>query len=317
VTSDLSVVASDGSSIPPDRHSPVRYYVVNVGHAALTYGTAPNAVLDAHERLCFEEDELYFDPLGKRIPIEGTRLGILMSVEELIGLQEATHHAPPPMVALRDGSLILWNLQSEDQDFQRHHLARFLAALDAFRASGVPVVSYISFPGSHDVVNSLRMMLCDGESGGCVRCPQETEAQILCRFMGSIWDRQVFHGLLRPGERSDVFESQSAILEKYEGHRIQFFYLNVGGEIARIEAPRWVMRDAEMLAFVHSTVFDQCQRSGQYPPYPPVLIEAHEQAVISNADRQAVQVLIEQALAAQGVSYVRSAKDRSKRGRGV
>ena len=75
--------------------------------------------------------------------------------------------------------------------------------------------------------------------------------------------------------------------------------------------------DPDMLARVHSSVYDQCQRSGQYPPYPPVLIEAHEQAVITTADRQVVSELVEQALAAQGIYYQRSAKDQSKRGRGV
>ena len=317
VPSDLSVVASDGSSIPPDRHSPVRYYVINVGYAVLTYGRSPNAILDAQEQFCFEEEELYFDPLGKRIPIEGTRLGILMGIAELVGLLEATRHTSSPMLALRDGSLILWNLQSEEQDFQSHHLSRFLDALNAFRQSSTAVTSYISFPGSHDVVNSLRVMLCDGEPGGCARCPQETEAQTLCRTMGGILDRQVFGALLRPGERSDVFDSQSAVLDQYKEHRIQFCYLNVGGEIARIEAPQWVMRDPEMLDLAHAAILDQCQRSGQYPPYPPVLIEAHEQAVISTADRQAVELLIEQVLAAKGVFYTRSAKDRSKLGRGV
>jgi hypothetical protein len=139
----------------------------------------------------------------------------------------------------------------------------------------------------------------------------------LCRFMGGIRDRQLFHGLLRPGERSDIFESQSAILNQYKDHRIQFFYMNVGGEIARVEAPQWVMNDPQMLDLVHGSIYDQCQRSGQYPPYPPALIEAHEQAVVTTADRRVVSELVEQALAAQGIFYQRSAKDQSKRGRGV
>ena len=140
---------------------------------------------------------------------------------------------------------------------------------------------------------------------------------MLCRSMGRILDRQVFGALLRPGERSDIFDSQSAILDQYKEHRIQFFYLNVGGEVSRIEAPQWVMRDPEMLALAHGVIYDQCRRSSQHPPYPPVLIEAHEQAVISTADRQAVEPLIERVLAAKGVFYTRSAKDRSKLGRGA
>jgi len=159
-------------------------------------------------------------------------------------------------------------------------------------------------------------MLCDYASG-CTRCPQDTADRRLCRMIGNVWDRQLFWGLLGRGERSDVFQSQSAILSHYGKHTIQFFYLNVGGEVARIEAPQWVLQDREMIDLVHGVVFDQCRRSGQYPPYPPALIEAHEQAVISTADRQAVEGLVERALAAQGIFYMRSAKDRSKRSRGV
>jgi hypothetical protein len=313
---DFTVVASDGSAIPPDRHSPVRYYVLNTGYAILTYGEKPDAVLDSQEQFCFAEDELYFDPQGKRIPIEGTRLGILMGIEELFGLLSAAARAPRPVVAVRDGSLILWNLQNEDTDLRQRYLSDFLHTMDGFYEASIPVVSYISFPGSHDVGNSLRLMLCDYASG-CRNCPQETDEQRLCRTIGNVWDRQLFWGLLRRGERSDIFQSQSAILSRYGKHTIQFFYLNVGGEIARIEAPQWVMEDREMLDLVHGVVFDQCRRSGQYPPYPPVLIEAHEQAVISTADRQAVENMVEQALAAKGRYYMRSAKDRSKRSRGV
>ncbi len=55
VPTDFTVAAADGSSIPPDRHSPMRYFVLNVGHAALTYGRTPKAVLDAQEQFCFAE----------------------------------------------------------------------------------------------------------------------------------------------------------------------------------------------------------------------------------------------------------------------
>lgn len=317
VPADFSAAAADGSSIPPDRHSPVRYSVLNIGYAVLTYGSAPAASLHAEGRFCFADDELYFDPQGKRIPIEEGRLGILMSVEEMVGLCAATQGVRPPVVAVRDGTLILWNLQSEDAALKGQYLGRFLQALDRLRQAGTPVCSYISYPGGQDVLNSLRLLLCDVQGGGCARCPQENDGQRLCQFMGSLRDRQLFEGLLAPGQRSDLFESQSAILEEYKGHRIRFFYLNVGGEIARVEAPQWAIDDAAMLHLVHGVVYDQCRRSGQYPPYPAALIEAHEQAVISTADRETVERLVERALAEKGILYVRSAKDRSKRGRGV
>ncbi|MBN1935368.1 MAG: DNA double-strand break repair nuclease NurA [Anaerolineae bacterium] len=314
---DFSVAAADGSSIPPDRHSSVRYFVLNTGHAVLTYGSHPNADLDATSMFCFSDADLYFDPQGKRIPIEGTRLGILMGIEEMIKLSEVAQKAPRPTVAVRDGSLILWNLQTEEGEIKSAYLHRFLGALDQLRDAGVPLCSYISYPGSQDVINSLRLLACDDGTRKCQDCPQQTEIQALCQVMGTLRDRLLFRSLLRPGERSDIFESESAILKDYGPHHIQFFYLNVGDEIARVEAPQWVMADPAMLDLVHAVLVDQCRRSAQYPPYPSVLIEAHEQAVISTGDRTVVESLLEQALAEQGIFYVRSAKDRSKRARGV
>ena len=76
-------------------------------------------------------------------------------------------------------------------------------------------------------------------------------------------------------------------------------FARLAHEIARVEAPQWVMNDPEMLDRVHSGVYDQCRRSGQYPPYPPALIEAHEQAVISTGDRRMVEEMVEKALAAR------------------
>ncbi len=314
---DWSVVASDGSAIPPDRHSSVRYYVLNIGYAAITYGHHSDAHLYTDGRFCFRDEELYFDPEGKRIPLEGAQLGILMGVQEMMGLQEAALRLSPPVVAIRDGSLILWSLQNEDVAFKDEYLGRFIAALDSLREQGVPLCSYISYTGGQDVLNSLRLMLCDAPSGGCARCPQQSDDQKLCRTLGALRDRHLFAGLLAPGQRSDLFESQSVILEEYKVHHIQFFYLNVGGEIARIEAPQWVAQNPEMLNLVHAALIDQCRRCGQYPPYPTALIEAHEQAVISTHERAAVELLVERALAARGIMYVRSAKDRSKRGRAV
>jgi hypothetical protein len=314
---DFSVVAADGSSIPPDRHSPVRFYVINTGHAVLTYGRNPDANLDSEGRLYFEEKDLYISPGRKNIPVEGTRLGMTMERAELQALLAASRSAIQPAVALLDGSLILWALQNEDEEVQHKFLGEFKACLEGFRASRIPVVGYVSYTGSHDLANTLRVWLCQDDPSDCDTCSLAEKDRTLCVSLSTTLDRQLFNGLLQDGERSDVFESRSAILEKYGDHRIQFFYMNVGGEIARIEAPQWVMREAGMLEHVQAVVYDQCQRSGGYPPYPPALQEAHEQAVIGTAERRLVEELVEQALAERGIVYTRSAKAYSKRRRGV
>jgi hypothetical protein len=314
---DFSVIASDGSSIPPDRHSSLRYYVINTGHAVLTYGSRPNADLDSEGQLYSEEDDLYLSPGQKNIPIEGARLGAKMQVAELQAALRAIQAATDPMVVLSDGSLILWPLQSEGQDVKDEFLEQLRDCLDGFRAASVPVVGYVSYTGSHDVANALRVSLCRDDPSDCEHCSLAGDQRALCQFLGTALDRQLFGGLLEEGQRSDVFESTSEILKQYGSHHIQFFYLNVGGEVVRIEAPQWVMRSERMLNLVHALVYDQCQRSPDYPPYPPALQEAHEQAVITTAERRLVEELVERALAERGIVYARSAKDRSKRRRGV
>ena len=313
----FSVVATDGSNIPPDRHSPVRFYVLNIGRATLTYGTRPDACLEATTHLACGEEELYLNPGREHIPIEGTRLGTKMAVAELEALLEAAQEVQPPVLGLLDGSLILWGLQNEERSVQATFLGEYLSALDKLRKADIPLASYISYPGGQDVANSLRVSLCQGHPAQCENCALPPSEQELCQFLGTARDRQIFSGLLEAGQRSDIFESTSAILDRYGEHRIQFFYLNNGDEIVRLEAPQWVMRDRGKRDLVHGLMLDQSRRSGGYPCYPPALQEAHEQAVISAAERRLVEEMVAQALAARGIVYVRSAKESSKRRRGV
>jgi len=313
----FTVVAADGSNIPPDRHSPVRFYVLNIGQAALTYGPRPDAHLQATTKLAWKEEELYLDLGGGRLPIEGARLSTKMAVAELEALLDAARGRQPPVVALVDGSLILWGLQNEDRGIQAAFLSEYLSTLDRFREMGIPLAGYISYPGGQDVVNSLRVALCQGHPAQCESCGLPPEDQELCQFLETIRDRTLLSTLLEPGQRSEVFESSSAILDQYGEHHIQFSYTNNGDEVIRLEAPQWVMRNRAMRDLLHGLVLDQCRRSGSYPPYPPVLQEAHEQAVISTTERRLVEEMIARALAAQGIVYTPSAKESSKRRRGV
>ena len=317
----FSIVATDGSLIPPDRHGPLRFHVINTGHAVLTYGPEPKAELDSTVKLCFEDDDLYIAYGEKDIPIDGARLGLAMSIAEIAHLAECTENVGRPLIGLIDGSLILWSLQNERQEVQEYFLPRFLNCLTAIRALEVPLASYISFPGGKDVCNALRFELCASDPVSCRSCSLPDRKRELCYWLGRSRDRVLF-SYLEPGERTDVFASTSHVLSLYESgasddFRIDFFYVNVGGEIARVEMPRWVSTNAAMVDLLHSLVYDQCRRSGSEPAYPPALQEAHEQAVISTSDRRLVEQLVQQSLARRGIPWVRSAKERSKRRRGV
>ena len=83
---DFAIASADGSAIHPDRHSPFQYYVINTGYAVLTYGAHPDAVLDSEGNLYFEDDDLYIDPQGQRIPVNEGRLSRTMQVEGMKAL---------------------------------------------------------------------------------------------------------------------------------------------------------------------------------------------------------------------------------------
>ncbi len=310
----FNVAGSDASSIAPDRHSSVRYYVLNVGYALLTYGQQPDAELGASSLLCFDEQDLYVFPDKRDVPIEGTLLGARMEVESLRALQQSLQRVSNPTVALRDGPLILWTLQNETKDIQQTILRGLFDAMSWFRQSEVPLAGYISYTGARDMANSLRVWICQGRPNDCEGC-QNSERE-LCSALATIHDRDLF-SFLKNGERTDLFGSSSQILEVYGEHRVDFLYMNVGGEIVRVEVPQWVGQDRQLLSLLHAVIHDQCQRSPGFPPYPPALLEAHEQAVISTSERRLVEEMVERALGQHGHRIIRSAKDYSKRRRGV
>jgi len=316
---NFSVAATDGSYIRPDRHIPVRFVVVNIGSALFTYGDAPMARLDSKSHFYFHEEELRIPHPFKDLYLEGEFLGARRTVLELEALVEVAAQIIEPVVGLQDGSLILWGLPTTDDpddiSVRDYFLRPFLGALQKLRVQGIPVASYLSQPQSKDVVNSLRVQICDNEPVNCDKCSYVAQRQRpICSDLAGVLDRQVFASL-KPGERSDIYKSSSKILRVgYGEHGVYFFYLNVGQEIVRLEVPQWVARDEGKLNLLQALVYDQCQRGRGYPS---ALQEAHEQAVITGPERRVVESLVEEALAQEGVTFFRSGKATSKRERGV
>jgi hypothetical protein len=322
---EFSVAASDGSQVDVDRHQSSRCCLVNTGGIVLDYGAHPDAVLNSLPRLYWSDEELTIRPAtggGERL-IEGTLLAIKRDVEECRHLADLAAGLPPgrPALALLDGSLIKWTLAGKEYpEFVVEELLDkgFLACLSRMRQLNrerpLPVASYISFPGSTDVVNALRLAVCPYEPADCDKCKETPSGQRDCDVVAGIRDRDLFASLLAEGERSALFGSQSKVLMRYGPHQVYFFYLRVDDEIARVEIPEWVARDGERLKLTHSLVLDQCRRGHGYPV---ALAEAHEQAVITGADRENFQRLVELSLAEERLPQAASAKSRSKRTRWV
>lgn len=321
---EYSVVASDGSFILPDRHSPARFYIINIGKVVLRYGSEPHAEISAEPEIYYREHELYVPNEVKRIPVSGTLLGFKRAADELAAVAEEAAAQDGTTIGLQDGTLILWGLETFPKPVVDWVLEAYLGALDALEERGIPIASYISSPASTDVMNSVRVSVCDyplnGRPVDCRDCHLRAldEGHIpACEFIPDVTDRMLFEQIagLQPGDRSQVFASRSEILKRYTArHHIHFFYVHSGTEIARVEIPHWVARDAAKLDLVHAAIYDQCINGRGYPT---ALQEAHEVAAIRPHERRAVEALVEEALARHGLVYRRSAKDESKRGRFV
>ncbi len=322
---DFAVIAIDGSHIDIDRHSAARCCLINIGSIALRYGNSPDASLHSQPNLYARERELtILDPLSNdEQPLERELLGIKRTVSEIEALADLAEELPPdlPTLALIDGSLILFRLAGQPDYVSRELLENgYLKALNRIKEIGrkkkLALASYISFPRSTEVVNALKVMICPYDPPDCDHnCPRSAPAsKRVCEAVAGIRDSSIFFRLLQPFERSTAFVSRSSVVQKHYGaNEVRFFYLKGNDEIARVEYPRWV-EEQGLLDLVHSLVLDQCQR-GQ--GYPIALSEAHEQAVVTGADREQFQYLVELALSEKRLPIITSAKSRSKRTRWI
>ncbi len=337
---DFSVLATDGSDMDVDRHGAASCYLINIGSVTLKYGSRPDAALESEPRLYADEEDMVLrDPTSNQEQmVTGQVLGAKRMVEECRALRRMIEErvADEPALALLDGSLILWNLGGRAvPDFVLDALLHrgLMKELSAFEAASkdkrVALASYISHPRSTDVVNALRVAICPHESvdcdthcsrgrdgnKSCGTCMSNPADRRECDEVAGVTDRHLFGELLQTGERSALFLNRSQIMNSYaDGQKIHFFYLNVGDEVARVEVPQWVAERRELVDLLHSVCLDQCRKGHGYPI---ALSEAHEQAVVTGADREQFWLMVDHALGGNGLWQGGSAKSVSKRTRWI
>ena len=315
---DYRVIAVDGSHIDVDRHSPIKCVVLNIGTVIFTYGSNPSAILNSSPLTYIGEAELnIFDSNStSRSPLQGNLMGVKRAVMELTFLADTLENYADgiPTLALVDGSLILWSILGEqeyviDQLLQKEFLEQ-LHRIKKLSDKGIILASYLSYPDTSDVINSLRICLCNEY------CSNNNPCKEGCSLVSGIRDRDIFIKYLPNTARSSLFQSTSNVIEKYykEEYGIYFYYLNIFNEIARIELPNWTANNPDLLELSHSLIIDQCNKG---LGYPVSIMEAHEQAVINTTDRENFKMLLDRLLAQQGINYNTSQKDRSKKYRWV
>lgn len=305
-----AVAAADGSQIMTDKHEVTLCFLLNASSIILYYGNGMKPEKRTVPALHYKDEDLFIQYDKKQVRITDRHVGNRRTVHEAAELESAIHRASKtgiPTVALFDGTLIRWEIESEPADYKKRILSDYLRVFETARELGIPIAGYISDPGSRDVVNAIKVNLCDQSPVDCDKCPYEDEKP--CGAVGMLTDSIVYGNRLKDGKRSGLHISRSKILKEYGEHRIYAFYMNAGRETARIEIPEWVAKDNKMLELVHAVCFDQARKGRGYPV---ALSEAHEAAVVKSPERSLFFDMIERSFVKHGARITYSQKRRSK-----
>lgn len=304
----ITVVATDGSQIYPDRNIEPTCFLLNISEIVFHYGTLEEPHMAALPYVRFRGQDLE-DLEGLEITISGqevvSALRDELELAVLLRIAKAHRAEGRPVLAMADGTLIRWMLSGmRNPALEKRLLDRYTNHMKAFEEAHIPLCSYISMPGNNEFINLLMLQDPTGVS------KDEIDE------VPHLSDRALFKEVLQPGDRSAIFKSQSRVLEKYpDGHETCYFYVHVEAgygesEIARIEFPFWMTAVSGMVNLVHATVLSECRKG---KGYPIVLAEAHEQAVVRGAERQFFYELIEEEMTRAGQVPEVSRKSQSKK----
>jgi hypothetical protein len=287
-----TLLAADGSQVVPNPHGRVEYGVINVGvfQMCADLETAPIerklSTLLGHERIYSG---------GSLITEDG--IAMLRDLEERNVLVELARGLPAPVIALTDGPLEIFSEREyrEKGEF-RESFQKYLEVLLELSQLGAVAAGYVDRPRYDLVVRLLELAAMD---------PNDLHLAGKMRPFAGVRDRDLFAGLLAPGERSGIFRIQSSSARQFEGPlALHFFYLNVGrvGQpyLARVELPAWVAENPASVDLLHATLFYQSRLLGPRP-YPYALHRAHEIAVVSYAEAEQLEQMLLGEMLRQGI----------------
>lgn len=314
-----SVFATDGSQIAPSHHEIAYCTLINVGRVMLHYGSNLHPLLDSLPEVYYKPEDLYRSRQWG-IPTEewmGYRRTVLEA--QILAEMACQWVNPPgahgdPNLALLDGSLIYWFLDSLPAEALSHILPPILEAWEQLREAKIPLMGYVSAPRAVEGVNGLRLQACPFENPNCAaHCADLDADRAPCQVFSPLRDATLWGSLLAPGQRSCLWQSSLRILDHYgKAHRIYFCYVHVGSEIARIEVPAWVAEDSALLEQSLNIMLAQVRKGYGYPI---TLSEAHNQAVVRGGDRARFFALLERQMIRAGLHNVgTSYKEARKRG---
>ncbi len=302
----FTVLGADGSQILPDRHGLALYYMINTGSILIRHGSGDAPLTSSQPRLFYEDGDLY--PRGEALIASELVAGMRDAAEmaELARLAETQRGTPT--LTLLDNGLLLWIAMQESElpTAQVDAIkSEYLQSMQRIQKAGAALAGYIDRPRS---ASALRLLHLAG-------LPLEdiNDDSLRAHPFRRLTDRMLFSRRLPAGHRSARFGIVSSLNQEFTraGHGIQFFYLNTGyqDQIARVEIPDWIGEQQALLDLVHAGIVEECRITGM----PYVLARAHELAVVTQPDRQALERALNAFLLDQGLRAEVSQKEKAKR----
>jgi hypothetical protein len=294
------LVASDGSQIYAERDRSVVFSLINI--AFVIWPISPerdqNLAIDVVTEL-YLENRLYGDANQDNQPGQNEHLDMIRDVHEreLLVKQAQQASVMGNVFAWTDGPLELYGARNPSLagNFEIS-LGRCRDAMQSMADLHIPWAGYIASAKSTLLVRLLEIGMVAPED-----LPQVRKTQPL----GGVVDDDLLRGWLKPNNRTAVFRLGTRGQGAWSGKiQIHFFYLNVGkgdeDEIVRVEVPKWLAEDPELLGQLHSLFLDQCQIIPTVH-YPYILTRVDEEARVSPAEREIIEQKILRRLAAEGI----------------
>ncbi len=313
-----SVFSADGSQIAPSHHEIAYCYLINIGRIMLHYGQNLHPLLDTLPEIYYKSEDLYVSRKWGIRTEEWMGYRRTVAEAEVLAQMACTWVNPPgahfniPNLAMTDGSLIYWFLETLALEAREAILTPIVNSWQQLQGTNIPVIGYISASRSMEAISFLRFSACTYDEPNCVSFCGEIDKPP-CQKIQPLRDVTLWTNILRRGQRSAIFRSNSRILELYgEKQHIYFCYLHVGSEIARIEFPEWVAEDEMLLNQALGITLTQVKKGFGYPV---ALAEAHNLAVVKGSDRSRFFALLEDQMIRAGLRNVgTSYKEARKRG---
>ena len=260
-----SVISSDGSQISPSHHE-IAYCSTcsTLAGSIIHYGQSRYPFTRQPPRSHLPPQDLY---ASRKWGIRTEEwMGYKRTAAEAIMLSElgteatGSQDSDVPILAMTDGSLIYWFLEQIPAKARDEILLPVLESWEQMRKARVPVMGYISASRSGEALNFLRLQACPFDTPDCISNCEHQRNETPCNTFAPLRDVTLWATTLQPGERGPLWKSSADILSCYGEHAVYFCYVHVGAEIARVEFPKWVVEDRELLDTALSLMPAQVQK---------------------------------------------------------